>query len=279
WLKSVRVIIHEEIGTEGAEILDVQNKILQFLHNSPLPFGGVLLMGSGDPNQLPPINQTLLWTSPSIICTTRLLMLKHFVRSSTDANLQEVLTLFQKLQPTEADVHRIQELIFQHCHFAPDWDTVPSDALQVFGHRQAEQEAVSRQLERIQQDNTIQKVVVESQDQYTLDGGQVWLPVTQERIVRNMNRKLQAPQSITLHFGAIMRFTCNDTSARRAFHQSQLCVVRELPVNEGSFSVRVAPAGRRNVPHVEQDFIDQGWQELTISKMFTIPQRLEGSMK
>ncbi|EER03023.1 hypothetical protein Pmar_PMAR022413, partial [Perkinsus marinus ATCC 50983] len=58
WLKSIRVFVHEEIGTEGAEILDVQSKILQFLHNSPLPFGGVMILGSGDPNQLPPIKQT-----------------------------------------------------------------------------------------------------------------------------------------------------------------------------------------------------------------------------
>ncbi|KAF4650251.1 hypothetical protein FOL47_001334, partial [Perkinsus chesapeaki] len=279
WLRSIRVIIHEEIGTEGAELLDVQNKILQFLHNSPLPFGGVLIMGSGDPNQLPPIKQTLLWTSPSIICTTRLFMLNHFVRSSTDQNLQEVLTLFQKLQPSEDDIQRIQDLIREHCRFAPNWSSVPSEALQIFGHRQAEQEAVSRQLDRVQQDQTVVKVTINSQDQYTLDGGQVWLPVTQERIRINMNRKLQPPQTITLYVGAVMRFTCNDTSARRAFHQSQLCVVRQLPENEGSFTVRVAPPGRRNIPRTEQEFIDQGWQELTISKVFTIPQRLEGTMK
>ncbi|KAF4661142.1 hypothetical protein FOL47_006799 [Perkinsus chesapeaki] len=66
---------------------------------------------------------------------------------------------------------------------------------------------------------------------------------------------------------------------RRAFHQSQLCVVRTLPVDEGSFTAWVAPPGRRNIPSTEQQFVDEQWQELTISKVFSIPQRLEGNMK
>lgn len=278
WLKSIRVFIHEEIGTEGAELLDVQNKILQFLHNSPLPFGGVLLMGSGDPNQLPPIKQTLLWTSPSIITTTRLYILKKFVRSATDEELQEVLTLFQKLQPTEADIQRIQYLIRERCNFRSNWDSVPTQALQIFGHREAERDAVERQLNIVKQDNTIEKVVSNSVDQYTVDGGHVWVLVNQDRVVKQINHKLQAPQSITLFIGAVMRFTCNDNSPRRAYHQSQLCVVRTLPVGNAAIVVRVAPPGRREIPATEQEFIDNGWQELTISRMFTIPQRLEGSM-
>ncbi|KAF4679451.1 hypothetical protein FOZ60_015050 [Perkinsus olseni] len=205
-------------------------------------------------------------------------MLRKFVRSANDQNLQEVLTLFQELQPTEAHIQRIQYLIREYCEFRPNWNNIPPEALQIFGHREAEQEAVSRQLERVRQDGRIIKVLVDSLDQYTLDGGHLWVPVNQVRVTNKMNRKLQAPQNITLFVGAIMRFTCNDTPGRRAFHQSQLCVVRTLPVDEGAIIVRVAPPGRRNIPATEQEFIDQGWQELTISKVFTIPQRLEGNM-
>ncbi|EEQ97177.1 hypothetical protein Pmar_PMAR000344, partial [Perkinsus marinus ATCC 50983] len=202
WLRSIQVFIHEEIGTEGAETLDVQNKILQFLHKSPLPFGGVLVMGSGDPNQLPPIKETLLWTSPSVITTMRLAMLHKFVRSSTDRDLQEVLTLFQKLQPTDADIQRIQDLIDHRCRFIDNWDHVPAEALQIFGRHKAEQSAIQRQLDRIMADSTINKVIVESTDQYTLDGGHVWSSVGHTWVVKKMNRKLQTPQKITLYVGA-----------------------------------------------------------------------------
>ncbi|KAF4714116.1 hypothetical protein FOZ62_022488, partial [Perkinsus olseni] len=278
WLRSIRVFIHEEIGTEGAETLDVQNKILQFLHKSPVPFGGVLVMGSGDPNQLPPIKETLIWTSPSVITTMRLMMFQKFVRSATDRDLQEVLTLFQKLQPTDHDISRIQELIDQRCQFKDNWDQVPPEALQIFGRHKAEYGAIQRQLDHIMADPTIVKVVVNSLDQYTLDGGHVWSALLQERLVKKMNRKLQTPQSITLYVGAVMRFTCNDAPTRRLFHQSQLCVVRELPVDGGSVGLWVAPPGRRTIPPTEQEFRQQGWNELRLPKMFTIPERLEGSM-
>lgn len=278
WLRSIRVFIHEEIGTEGAETLNVQNKILQFLHKSPVPFGGVLIMESGDPNQLPPITETLIWTSPSIITTMRLMMFQKFVRSATDRDLQEVLTLFQKLQPTDQDISRIQELIDQRCQFKDDWDQVPPEALQIFGRHKAEYSAIQRQLDHIMAEPRIVKVVVNSLDQYTLDGGHVWSTLLQERLVKKMNRKLQTPQSITLYIGAVMRFTCNDTPTRRLFHQSQLCVVRELPVDGGSVGLWVAPPGRRTIPPTEQEFRQQGWTELRLPKMFTISERLEGSM-
>ncbi|KAF4753036.1 hypothetical protein FOZ62_011082, partial [Perkinsus olseni] len=136
---------------------------------------------------------------------------------SKGLNTIEVLTLFQKLQPTNVDIQRIQDLIREDCEFRPNWNNIPPEALQIFGHREAEQEAVTRQLDRVRQDNAIPK--------------------------------------------------------------SQLCVVRTLPVDEGNFSVSIAPPGRRNIPANDQEFVDQGWQDLTISKVFTIPQRLEGNMK
>ena len=66
WLM-FQVFILEEIGLVSAEMFAVMDLVLRRLRESPVPFGGIFLLGSGDPLQLPPIkgHAHLVQLSPS----------------------------------------------------------------------------------------------------------------------------------------------------------------------------------------------------------------------
>ena len=59
----------------SAEEFAAINHILRKTMESYAPFGGVMILGTGDPKQLPPPQGRLLWTSPLIITSVRMFSL------------------------------------------------------------------------------------------------------------------------------------------------------------------------------------------------------------
>ena len=79
-LKRIDIIYFEEIGMISAEQFAALGLILQKVRSNYLPFGGVLVFGTGDPKQLPPPQGRLLRTSPIVITIVQLYSLAKCVR-------------------------------------------------------------------------------------------------------------------------------------------------------------------------------------------------------
>jgi len=64
-LRKIDVIIIDEISMVSSSLLDFINQMFCELHNSALPFGGIMVLLVGDLAQLPPINAPCIFKSVS----------------------------------------------------------------------------------------------------------------------------------------------------------------------------------------------------------------------
>ena len=67
FLKSLRVIMIEEIGLISAELFNALDLVLRHVHSSSLPMGGVFVFGNGDPQQLTTPSGSLIWFSSTMM--------------------------------------------------------------------------------------------------------------------------------------------------------------------------------------------------------------------
>jgi len=67
-IKHTDVFLYEEIGLLSAQLFGTLDSILQFVMQNTLPWGGKLLMSTGDAMQLPPIQGQPIWSSV-LMCT------------------------------------------------------------------------------------------------------------------------------------------------------------------------------------------------------------------
>jgi ATP-dependent DNA helicase PIF1 len=57
----VDILVIDEFSLLGAELIAEIDQLLRFIKGDPCPFGGVILILSGDFYQLPPVQQTPLY--------------------------------------------------------------------------------------------------------------------------------------------------------------------------------------------------------------------------
>jgi hypothetical protein len=84
-LLTIDVLLFDEFGQESAKQVKTLNILLCKVHNSNVPFGGVLLISTVDPAQFGPINGLLLFLSSHILTDFVILGLYSSVRAQGDA--------------------------------------------------------------------------------------------------------------------------------------------------------------------------------------------------
>ncbi len=85
----------DEIGTLSNKQLAVLDIMFQKCYNSPLPFGGLLILGSLDPCRIGVIKAMPLLMSTSILTWFQAVKLCHLVRAFHDPEYQELLNIMQ----------------------------------------------------------------------------------------------------------------------------------------------------------------------------------------
>jgi hypothetical protein len=92
---SLDALFIDEVGTLSNQQLIVLNIMFQKYHGPPLPFGGVLIIGSLDPRQIGVIKAMPLLTSILILTCIQAVKLSHSVRAHNDPQYQELLNIMQ----------------------------------------------------------------------------------------------------------------------------------------------------------------------------------------
>jgi len=82
------VFFFEEIGLLSAEYFSALDTVLRFVMNNSLPWGGKLLISSGDSKQLPPIDGRPIWTSSNMCTLMKVILFK--LRSCSRSNFEVV---------------------------------------------------------------------------------------------------------------------------------------------------------------------------------------------
>lgn len=104
YLKRLDVLIVEEIGLIPSHVCHVLDLVLRKIRDTSLPYGGVLLLCSGDPKQLKPVSGRSIFISSSMFTVFQVMKLKYFVRSRTDLDLQTVIKHVRKPELERCEV-------------------------------------------------------------------------------------------------------------------------------------------------------------------------------
>ena len=273
-MKRIDILYFEEIGMVSAEEFAAIDHILQKTRDSYAPFGGVLILGTGDPKQLPPPQGRLLWTSPLIITSVRMFSLTRCVRMA-DVVGRQFLEMLSVPSISADDSEKILKTFAENCKFC-DSDNSPVDAIRIFGTRAAELKAILAQICRITSSG---QVVTELQcvDELKLNCTSNWntAPLAAKRA---LNRKCLEPEVLYCYENALLRITMNIPSLNVS--QGQMCVFNQF-FNEKSIEVIVAPPGVRKLPdkngNGEYMFVEKGWFSVTVHKQTGFVHNFKGS--
>ena len=272
-LKSLDVLVIEEIGMLNSEQWCVLDHTLRFINNCNLPMGGILVIGNGDPKQLRPPAGPLLWISPVLFTNFHLFYLTEYVRMEDPLGTR-ILSLLDSLQITQTETNEIVQILDQSCRFVEDWDQINDEAiLKVVPTKQAERKLVQKHYQYIESSNR-EHVIQKSVDEISRRGQNLWSATQDKKSVTHLNKNCLEPDCLLIYEGAPMRLTRNIMDLHVT--QGQLSVVKKLPLpNSTTIELYVAPPCVRTLPPLETDgnrnYSLFGWRTVTVKKMEGLP--------
>lgn len=272
FLECLDMIIFDEIGTIPVDILDVIDRILQYVHGSSGPYGGKIIFATGDHLQLPPIRKASIFTGTMLLTTFKPVVLVGEVRAATCKYLKRVLEIMRKTPPSSTEVDECKQLIQSHCRTLADWNMLEPDVLRVVGKKRAE-EIAENDFITYERSRGRHAMILKAFDEFTVDNGVLWQEAN-ENVRAEMSSRTRFAEELTLLDGGLLQFVANDSG--RQFWNSQLCKVAEFPAFDGdAITVYVAPVSQRHVPEAV-DVERLGWRRVKVYKQASPTERLAG---
>ena len=273
YLKRVQVFFFEEIGLLSAEQLSIVDKILRFVKDNEKPFGGAVIVATGDYRQLTPISGGFVWLSSYLITAVNPLCLKRLVRSGGDQDLQELIETIRLPNLNSQQVARVVAILKRRCepHFAASFDDVPEHILRVFGKNKAVEDEEKKFLAAKKNDPTAVWMEVAAVDKSRLPTEQEWAPAS-EHTVSQLDRKCAESKSLVIVQNSVMALTYNNNRRapnRPIFSQGQLVVVTGWENADAPESLVVV--GRLVPPGVvhRAGVIPDNWQHIRVTRRNT----------
>ena len=115
-LQHLDVIFVEELSMISSELWAATDHVLQVVTANYVPFGGKLVVATGDFFQLPPPSGSYLMSSSFPLTTFAFHNLKNFVRMR-NKNGQELLSLLSATPKTDANAEKIWKIMEKDCTF------------------------------------------------------------------------------------------------------------------------------------------------------------------
>jgi hypothetical protein len=225
-----------------------------------LPWGGKLLIFSGDAKHLPPISGQPLWSSIQMCTVMNVVMFTVDVRAR-DTVLKWLNDQCRR-QLTADDAAATVDTILSQCRFVDDWTSVPDDAVRIVSTRAAEQVVMEQFLAN--------KVTYEYSAGDEVLNNSSW--VTADRSVTNrLNKVCYEYEKCRLFLGAVVRMTYNERRGTTAFSQGQIGLVSGLPDTllpeaQQFVTVRLAPPGVRVI---STNNVPSDWPEVRVRRRTT----------
>ena len=263
-LQILDILYIEEVGMVSAQQFAAMDAILQQIRNVHVPFGGVLVLATGDPKQLPPPSGNQLWVSPIMLTSVQMYQLSNCVRM-TDSVGQEFLQAISETQIDDDVIEKVLETFSTHCTFTDDVNEVEGfHAIPIFATRAAERQTVEMKIRSLRErsENFFE---VRSIDEVKSSPIQNWR--VGSNITKFLNNKCLEPDVLYCYKDAIMRLTMN--LPQQSISQGQLCVF--LNYDNQQITVTVAPPGVRDLPPKETSgefsFESNGWKQVALTRV------------
>ena len=151
YLQRLQVIIIEEISMLNSHMFTSIDETLRIVKSNPKPFGGVLIIASGDHRQLPPVEGVDIFQLTEMMTTFQIVMMHQFVRSHGDQQLQTLINYLRKPNLSDAEIQQVLD-IFNSPRFRNQYvpeNQLPHGVLLVVGKKAAAKQIVDRHLARL----------------------------------------------------------------------------------------------------------------------------------
>ena len=124
FLKSLNVLFIDEIGQVSAELLGIIDIILRKIRDNDVYMGGILIIGTLDHRQLPPVEGHPFLTSPHVFSSYNFSSLRHSVRASNDLNHQRVQFIIRSHRSTHTTdiLEELEYLLSENYTFVDSWN-------------------------------------------------------------------------------------------------------------------------------------------------------------
>ena len=264
-LLALEVLFVEEVSLISAEQWSAMDIVLQELKQTTLPFGGVLVIASGDQMQLPSIEGNDIFLSPVLLTNFALFFLGHFVRMTDEAG-QTVLRHMWRRPIDAPAVAEILAILEAKCTFKENWaDLDDPCVMRVFGKRKAEQKEFESHIQRVRESGTAFRIF-EATDEICLSKSSVWNQTDSRQVGNHLSDKVNEPKHLIVYSKALVRVTVNMESEQLS--QGQVGVVHEVPTGD-SVTVFIPDTSGGDVD-ITQAMLDHedylNWRSVTLSK-------------
>ena len=275
FLRTLNVLFLDEIGQISTELLCIMDIILRRIRDNDIFMGGILVIGTLDHKQLPPVQGHPFLTSPHVFSSYEFSMLKKSVRANGDPNHQRVQEIIRthRSRHTKEVLEELEILISEYYTFVETWNDpiITPDVFRAYGKKLPANAACMNYIEQVKnQLNEDQYIIQDSQDyeksQHSLEDWRVASPYTREKL----DKMCKEPRKILFFKGAVYECTYNK---KGHFSHTQLAILLDLPTNEDLQSFRdiylyVAPRTLKDFTYdptkTTDTYINEGWKKTKI---------------
>ena len=198
-LQNLMVLLIDELGQLGAELLMALDIVLKKIRGNDAPFGGVFVIAVGDHYQNAPINMRPPYMSLLMRTYFQVLNLHQLFRAHGDADLQRLINCTRVPRMSGSAVDTVAEIIRTRCHHARSDGHSRTQCLRCGAqHHVSEErpdgtwllprkEAVSEaRVQAFESAHTSNKRIYAAEDSYMRTGN--WHPTTNQQYVGALNR-------------------------------------------------------------------------------------------
>lgn len=263
FLLSLDVIVFDECGLIDQCLFSALSDIMCTLRKVRTPFGGTLLLLSGDAYQLSQISGRSLWSSSYMHSLFDVYELQHQVRCAEDPILQRCISILR--DPTypvcEENKAYLCSALIHNCKLLSSVEEARDQSrftnFEVYSKRCSEQAALAAFNAYLRERESLgQRVYTSIAEDELNEGGlhSTWKSAT-SNMSKQFNKYSSDPYELKLAVGLVLRFTRNGTSTDRGivFSQGQLGICRELPNSSTSEHVGIllVPVGIQFVDAID----------------------------
>ena len=185
FLRTLNVLFLDEIGQISTELLCIMDIILRRIRDNDIFMGGILVIGTLDHKQLPPVQGHPFLTSPNVFSSYEFSMLKKSVCANGDSNHQRVQEIIRthRSRHTKEVLEELEFLISEYYTFVETWNDpiITPDVFRAYGKKLPANAACMNYIEQVKnQLNEDQYIIQDSQDyeksQHSLEDWRVASP-------------------------------------------------------------------------------------------------------
>ena len=291
-LQALDVLAIDEIGLISLTHLLVIDIVLRTVRNCKRPFGGVLIIATGDHAQLPSVEGELVWNSLTLLTCFDWFRLRHLVRSSDDKDLQEIINATRKYIIPDDEIEKLKTIISEKATHVKSFNDAPESFIKVVSTRRAQkqiqQDSVMYRLEKLENTNherrslnlpQLKRATFNARDQIVSSTG-TW-EMAPQNISKQLDTSVREHKSVLVCEGDLMRVTKNDLSRPCKYSHGQTCRVIKIEFDEGgspeAVHVEMANLGTNDFPDkvTKVRFTQVSTTSVTVTRSLVVARRVQ----